>query len=163
MTASSIRSILVCLLMPLCGFSCTAFRDFHVRPHLSDSPQGPVSVATLVEDYRKVADAVKVWANQQGLTEEPCRYYSTPTVAKPATEQGLSPGCQIFDGKAYSVRTEFTPSRNSTRVSVLSSTHNIAEDAARRLREYLALKLGTKSISEYGGGEMPNRGEEPTR
>ena len=28
----------------------------------------------------------------------PCHYYSTPTAMKPAAVQGLSPGCQVFEG-----------------------------------------------------------------
>jgi hypothetical protein len=156
MTPSTTRALLACLLVPLCGFSCTAFREFQVRPHLGDPSASPVSVGTLVDDYRRVATAVSNWANERGLTEKPCRYYSSPTATKPATVEGFSPGCQIFDGQTYTVRTEFTPSLNSTRVSVLSSTHAVADHAARILREYLASTLGPKAISEYGGGEMPN-------
>ena len=165
MTALSVRSILAGLVMPLFGFSCMAFREFQVRPHLSD-PSRPVTVATLAEDYTKVAGAVKTWADQQGLKQMPCHYYSTPTAMKPAAVQGLSPGCQVFEGdgaNAYRVRTEFTPSNNSTRVSVLSSTHNAADSAVRRLKEHLESGLGAATISDYGGGEMPNRRVEPTR
>jgi len=163
MNASMIRTLLACLLMPLCGLSCVAFRDFQVRPYLSDPTPASLTISILVEDYRKVATAVKAWANEQGLVEEPCRYYVSSDYRVGNVVEGLSPACQVFVGKTYSVRTVFTPGRNSTGVSVWSSTHNIADNEARRLREHLVAKLGARSISEYGGGEMPNKGVEPTR
>jgi hypothetical protein len=155
MKASTIRALLATLVMPLCGFSCIAFRDFQVRPYLSEEAQAPLTISILVEDYRKVSDAVKTWAAEAGLKEEPCRYYGKVA--------GLSPACQVFRGDMYIVLTDFTPGRNSTRVSVQSSTHKIADDVAQKVRKYLAMRLGERSIGEYGGGEMPNKGVEPTR
>lgn len=147
--------------MPLCGFSCVAFRDFQVRPFQA-APSQPVTLSVLVEDYRKVSEATRSWAVREGLVEEPCRYYSYsgPSKAPALVEQ--SPACHLFSGTKYYVRTDFTPNRNTTRVSILGGEHSVVEDVGRRLQKYLGTEFGESSISDAGGGEMPAKCKEPS-
>ena len=148
--------------MPLCGISCVAFRDFQVQPFQA-APSQPVTISILVEDYRKVSETTRSWAIREGLVEEPCRYYSysSPSKARALVEQ--SPGCHLFSGSNYYVRTDFTPNRNATKVSILGAEHSVVEDVGRRLQKYLGAEFGASSISEAGGGEMPAKCKEASQ
>ena len=129
MKIKTARYLLALLVMPLCGFSCVAFRDFQVRPYLADPTQEAVTISLLVNDYLKVISATKKWAQQEGLMEQPCRYYGKVS--------GQSPACQIFHDKSYAVTVTFMPSTNSTSVFVSSQTHKIAESVAIKFKNYL--------------------------
>ena len=163
MKASQIRLLLVSFVWLLCGFSCVAFREFQVRPYVTDPTVSDVTIPHLVDDYRKVSLAIKLWAKEQGLAEEPCQYYDYRSdYSREEFVRGVSPACQVFSGNAYSVHISFTPSTNSTQVSVVSGPHDVAESKARMLQQDLAAKFGTQAISGYNGGEKPNKSVEPT-
>ena len=161
---SRVRLLLISLIWPLCGFSCVAFREFQVRPYLSDLAPSAVTLPGLVSDYRKVSLAIGSWAKEQGLEARPCQYYDFRSDYQQGdVVTGISPACQVFRGDTYSVHTTFTPSTNSTAVSVSSPTHAIAESKARALQQYLAATFGAKSLSGYGGGEKSDKSMEQTR
>lgn len=143
------KALLPLLVMPLYGFSCIAFRDFQVRPYLADPAQDTVTISVLVNDYLKVLNVTKKWAQHENLVEHPCRYYGKVS--------GVSAACQVFRDNTYAVTVTFMPSTNSTSVLVTSQTHKIAENAAMKLKNYLGSEFGTASISDFGGGEMPNK------
>ena len=165
MKVSQARLLLVSVAWLLCGFSCVAFREFQVRPYVTDPNVSVVTISHLVDDYRKVSLTIELWAKEQGLAEEPCHYYYDyrSDYGKGEVTRGVSAACQVFSGSTFRVHVVFTPSSNSTQVSVLSHTHTVAENKARILQQYLAAKFGAQAISGYGGGEKSNESIEPAR
>lgn len=136
------------LVMPLLGTTCLAFRSFQVRPYVASGGYGIVTLSMLVDDYYKVTETTRRWADEEKLTEQPCRSASEVSHATPA--------CRIFHGNLYTVSVTFNPRENSTAITVISNTHKVAEDSAARLKRYLLSQLGEGVIADNSGGEVPN-------
>lgn len=138
------RAKLVILIacLPLFGFTCAYnVRDMSVAPSYLKIAQGGVGLDVLVNDFERVVEALKGWAENTEFKEGFCPPYGGVDA---------SPAVFYLCGSTTKIRVVFVPVSNSTSIELYDeySIEGI-DKVVPSIKEYMVSKFGLGSVIEH--------------